>query len=90
MQSSYLFLSPSSNTSKAKVPLYSLYGNVSSVWATDGIKLEEFPSLKKWYDIIKARPAVTKGTYALRKHRAATDTVVFTTLCVVPGFVDRC
>lgn len=27
----------------------------------DGIKLEEFPSLKKWYDIIKARPAVTKG-----------------------------
>ena len=33
------------------------------VWRHDGhnVKLEEFPNVKRWYDLISMRPAVQRG-----------------------------
>lgn len=38
--------------------------------SSQGIDLNEFPSVKRWYDSIDARPAVKKGVQVLTKERA--------------------
>jgi GST-like protein len=37
-----------------------------------GVKLDDFPNVKRWYDAISARPAVRKGLDVGKELRAAT------------------
>jgi GST-like protein len=38
-------------------------------WERQGMNLDEFPALKRWYDAISARPAVQRGCQVLVEYR---------------------
>ena len=40
-------------------------------WANQGQKIEEFPNLQRWFEAVKARPAVERGFAAGRELRSA-------------------
>jgi GST-like protein len=43
-------------------------------WANQGIDWADYPHLKRWFDLIAARPAVQRGTQVMADLRPAVRT----------------